>query len=152
MRNRISGGAGNEQLRGRDGNDTLYGDNRTASAIGGSDILIGGAGKGSLTGGAGNDIFRFMAASDSVVGANADIITDFDDAGDDRIDVSALFGPAITYRHSAAFTAAGQVRINDIAGVDLIVQVNTGGTLAADVEIRLSNTTLASMAASDFVL
>ena len=69
-----------------------------------------------MTGGANNDIFRFAATSHSVVGVNADVITDFDDFGDDRIDVSALFGPAMTYRHNLAFTAAGQVRINDIAG------------------------------------
>ena len=59
---------------------------------------------------------------------------------------------ALAYRHNLAFTAAGQVRINDIAGADLIVEVNTGGTLAADMQIRLTGTTLASMAASDFFL
>jgi hypothetical protein len=42
------------------------------------------------------------------------------------------------------------VRINDIAGPDLLVQVNTGGTLAADMQIRLTGTNLASMTASDF--
>ena len=52
--------------------------------------------------------------------------------------MSALFGPAMTYRHNGAFTAAGQVRINDIAGADVLVEVNTGGTLAADFAIRLA--------------
>ena len=80
------------------------------------------------------------------------MILDFDDSGNDRIDLSALFGPAMTYRHNLAFTAAGQVRINDVAGADVIVEVNTGGTLAADMQIRLTNTTLASMTASDFLL
>ena len=63
-----------------------------------------------------------------------------------------LFGPALTYRHNGAFTAAGQLRINDIAGADLLVEVNTGGSLAADFAIRLTATTLGSMTASDFIL
>ena len=58
----------------------------------------------------------------------------------------------MTYRHNGAYTAAGQVRINDVAGADLLVEVNTGGTLAADFAVRLTNTTLASMTATDFVL
>jgi serralysin len=106
----------------------------------------------SATGGAGSDIFRFAVKTHSVVGANADIITDFDGSGNDRIDLSALFGPAMTYRHNLAFTKAGQVRINDIAGADVLVEVNTGGTPAADMQIRLTGTTLASMTATDFYL
>ena len=105
-----------------------------------------------MTGGGGNDIFRYLAISHSPIGAGADVIPDFDDIGNDRIDVSTLFGPAMTYRHNLGFTAAGQVRINDVAGADVIVEVNTGGTLAADVQIRLTGTTLASMTATDFLL
>jgi Ca2+-binding RTX toxin-like protein len=144
--NILSGGAGNDTLTGNGGNDTLKGDAH-------NDILIGGPGKDLLVGGTGSDIFRFAAKTHSVVGVNADRILDFDD-GDagDRIDVSALFGAAMTYRHNLAFTGAGQVRINDIAGADVIVEVNIGGTLAPDFSIRLVNTTLASMNASDFVL
>ena len=95
---------------------------------------------------------RGLLEPDEPVGVGADVILDFDDFGEDRIDVSALFGPTMTYRHNLAFTAAGQVRVNDIAGADLLVEVNTGGTLAADLAIRLTATTLASMAATDFVL
>ena len=77
---------------------------------------------------------------------NADVISDFDDFGDDRIDVAALFGPTMAYLHDLDFTAAGQVRINDIAGPAVLVEVNTGGTLAADFAIRLNGTSLGSMA------
>ena len=63
-----------------------------------------------MTGGGHNDIFRFGATSHSVVGVRADVIIDFDDFGDDRIDVSALFGAPMAYRHNLGFTAAGQVR------------------------------------------
>jgi hypothetical protein len=72
--------------------------------------------------------------------------------GNDRIDVSGLFGPKMQYIHAAAFTKAGQVRINDVVGPDVIVEVNTGGSLAADFAIRLSKTALSSMSAGDFIL
>ena len=145
LANVVTGNAGNNILNAGAGNDTLNG-------FLGSDTLIGNLGKDTSTGGGGNDIFRHLATIHSPVGAGADVILDFDDSNDDRIDVSALFGPAMIYRHNLAFTAAGQVRINDVAGADVIVEVNTGGTLAADMQIRLTNTTLASMTGSDFLL
>ena len=73
-------------------------------------------------------------------------------SGNDTIDLAAVYGGVLAYRHNGAFTAAGQVRINDIAGADVIVEVNTGGTLAADMQIRLTGTILASMTSTDFVL
>ena len=145
LANKITGNTGNNTLDGGLGNDTLLGG-------AGNDILIGNAGKDMHTGGANNDIFRFLNKAHSVVGANADVISDFDDFGNDTIDVSALFGPKMIYRHNGAFTGAGQLRITDIAGPDLLVQVNTGGSLAADFAIRLAGTTLGSMTASDFIL
>ena len=120
----------NNVITGNNFNNTLSGGQRQRHAARWRQrLLIGNLGKDTMTGGANNDIFRFAATSHSVVGVNADVITDFDDFGDDRIDVSALFGPAMTYRHNVAFTAAGQVRINDIAGADVLVEVNTGGSL-----------------------
>lgn len=145
LANIISGNNAANTLSGGVGNDTLTG-------LGGNDVLIGGAGRDLCTGGAGNDIFRLAAASDSPAGSGRDVFTDFDDSGDDRIDFSAVYGGTLTYRHNLAFTGAGQVRINDIAGADVIVEVNTGGTLAADIQVTLTATTLASMSASDFVL
>jgi Ca2+-binding RTX toxin-like protein len=159
----FEGGEGNDTLTSNGGIDRLFGQGGMDTLNGGigndilnsgadADILIGGVGKDQLTGGGGNDTFRFTSKTHSLVGANADRIYDFDDAGNDRIDISALFGPAMVYRHGLAFTGAGQVRINDVAGADVIVEVNTGGTLAPDFAIRLVGTTLASMTASDFVL
>jgi Ca2+-binding RTX toxin-like protein len=112
---------------------------------------LGGLGKDTLIGGAGDDRFWFTSLAHSLVAAS-DVITDFDDFSNDRIDVSALFGPTLTYRHNLAFTAAGQIRINDIVGADVLVEVNTGGTLAPDFAIRLAATILASMTVTDFVL
>jgi Ca2+-binding RTX toxin-like protein len=151
---RLNGGSGNDTLLGNGGNDLLTGGsgNDTMSGGSGNDILIGNAGRDISTGGSGDDTFRFLSTSDSPVGASRDVIQDFDDSGNDRIDLSAVFGGTLSYRHDGAFTAAGQVRINDVAGPDVLVEVNTGGSLAADMQIRLSATTLASMTASDFLL
>jgi len=44
------------------------------------------------------------------------------------------------------------VRINDIAGADLIVEVNACGSLAADMQVRPTATAQGSMATSDFIL
>jgi hypothetical protein len=57
----------------------------------------------------------------------------------------------MTYLHDDAFTAAGQVRVQ-AAGTAVVVEINTAGTGGAESEITLANTTLASMAASDFIL
>jgi serralysin len=141
----LTGSAVGNYLNGGAGHDTI-------DALGGADALHGGTGRDVMTGGLGNDRFDFSAATESIVGAGADVITDFDDGGDDRIDLSELFGPAMAYRGTAAFTAVGQVRINDIAGADLLVEVNLAGTLAADMQIRLTATNVSAMAASDFFL
>jgi Ca2+-binding RTX toxin-like protein len=152
----LYGDAGNDTIFGNGGNDLLDGGANSDTLQGGdgNDVLIGGAGRDMLTGGAGNDTFRFLGKTHSPHGAQRDIIMDFDAVGqgNDRIDVSRLFGPKMTYIHNAAFSAAGQVRINDIPGDDVIVEVNTGGSLAADFSVRLKATTLASMNAGDFVL
>ena len=126
-----------------------------------ADVLTGSAlgnwfdargGKDTMTGGGADDTFRFKNTSDSVVGANADVITDFDDFGNDKIDLASVYGGVLVYKHNAIFNGVGQVRINDIAGPDLLVEVNTGGSFAADMQIRLVNTTLLSMTSTDFVL
>ena len=72
--NILTGNAGNDTLKGNGGNDILLGG-------AGNDFLEGGAGKDTQTGGAGNDTFRYTAITQSAVGANADIINDFDKAG-----------------------------------------------------------------------
>ncbi|HTV68333.1 MAG TPA: tandem-95 repeat protein [Rhizobiaceae bacterium] len=150
---RLFGLGGNDRLTGNAGNDTLDGGIGNDTLVGGAgnDILIGGAGRDTLTGGSGNDTFRFLNKAHSS-GANTDVIMDFDDGGSgDRIDVSALFGPKMAYINTAAFTAAGQVRAVQ-AGADVLVQVNTGGSLAADLIIRLKATAIAAMGADDFIL
>jgi Ca2+-binding RTX toxin-like protein len=113
--------------------------------------LTGLAGKDILTGNSGNDTFVYTLASDSH-GATLDVIKDFDDHGNDRIDLSALFSGTLVYKGIGAITGAHQIHIHDIAGPDVLVEVNLSGSLAPEVIIRLANTTAASMTASDFVL
>ncbi|MBP2302235.1 hypothetical protein [Azospirillum picis] len=72
----LSGGAGNDYLSGGAGNDWLVGGD-------GSDVLVGGIGADTLTGGAGADLFAFGSRS------GADVITDFDAAGGDRLQIGA---------------------------------------------------------------
>ena len=96
--------------------------------------------------------FVYQVQADSLAGATCDIIMDFDDVGNDRINLAGVFGPALVYRGAAAFNGVGQVRINDIAGPDLIVEVNLSGNTAPEMQIYLQGTTLAMMGVDDFLL
>ena len=127
------GGLGNDYLSGNAGSDTLWGE-------AGNDIVEGGAGTDYLYGGADNDRFIFRATSETLVGAGRDVIYDLDDAGNDYLDFSLMPG-ITTFIGTASFTAAGQVRAIQ-SGAHVLVQVNTGGTTAADAEVLLYNTTL----------
>ncbi|GAB3469988.1 hypothetical protein GCM10027398_19210 [Azotobacter salinestris] len=96
-----------EILVGHGGDDRLHG-------AGGDDLLDGGLGRDSLIGGTGADLFRFTALEDSYRTDSegfSDLILDFD-AGEDRIDLSAL-----------GFTDLG-----DGHGGTLAVWVNEAGT------------------------
>ncbi|HTV68505.1 MAG TPA: hypothetical protein VMF90_08215 [Rhizobiaceae bacterium] len=114
-----------------------------------NDVWVGGAGADEATGNGGNDVFRFNAISESTVAA-PDRILDF--FGGDKINVSALQGPALVYRGTGAFTNTGQLRIVDVAGPDVVVQVNTVGGLGADFAIRIVDVMLAEITKTDFIL
>ena len=74
----LSGGAGNDYISGGAGNDILIGGD-------GDDILMGGTGDDTLTGGTGADQFVWKAGH-----TGNDVITDFNAAQGDRIDLSDL--------------------------------------------------------------
>jgi hypothetical protein len=115
--------------------------------------LFGQVGQDVLQGGAGNDKFSYQTASHSQTVATGDFINDFDDSGDDRIDLGAVYGPALAYIGTGAFTAIGQVRIFDVAGPDLVVEVNLdGNTATTEMQITLVNTVVGQMGADDFLL
>ena len=76
----LIGGAGQDQLDGRDGDDTLLGGDGNDRLWGGegSDRLEGGAGADRLDGGAGDDILTGGLGVDSFIfSGGADLITDF---------------------------------------------------------------------------
>jgi serralysin len=109
----VIGSAGADQIRG----------NEVAN------VLEGGAGNDVLTGGGGNDNFVFRS------GFGLDRITDFDDAGDDKI----VFSTAVFADWTAVQNAM------TASGADVVI------TLDAADKITLVGTTLASMTQSDFL-
>jgi Ca2+-binding RTX toxin-like protein len=144
----LTGSAGANVLTGNAGANTLTGN-------GGGDTFVGLGGLDTLVGGSGADRFRFLAPSDSAVGANRDVIQGFSAAGGDRIDVAAIDAngalagdPAFVFRGTAAFTGAGQLRY-DVAGADVILQGKIAGGAAA-FEIRVAGVN--ALAAGDFLL
>jgi hypothetical protein len=141
----IVGNAANNFLSGLAGNDTLVG-------LGGNDTLIGGTGRDVSTGGTGDDIFDYNTQGDSPANIFLrDHITDFDDLGNDRIDLSGVSPVVLTYRSFLPFTGINQVRVA-AAGADVIVEVNLAGGTAPEMQIQLDNTSLFSMTITDFIL
>jgi Ca2+-binding RTX toxin-like protein len=140
----IIGLAGADSLVGRDGADRIFGD-------AGADTIIGGAGADTLTGGADADIFVYSNGTTGL-GAAADVITDFQAGMGEVLNLSAIDADSVlagnqafVFIGSAAFSALGQVRF---AGG--VLQANTTGTLAADMEILLTG--VVSLTAADLVL
>jgi len=131
-----SGGGGNDKITGNDIDNDLRGNagNDVISGGGGNDLLVGGAGKDTLTGGGGGDTFGYMLASDSGVGANRDVITDF--AEGDRIDLTAAGGR--TFIGNQLFSGtAGQVRVVTLTG-QTIVELDKNGDRLADFQLELT--------------
>jgi Ca2+-binding RTX toxin-like protein len=137
LNNIITGGAGTDSLSGGNGRDTL----------------VGGGGRDTLTGGSGADTFRFLLASDSGRGTNADVISGFSRSQGDRIDLAAIDArpgtvgdDAFSYIGSSAFSgAAGQLRYS---GGYLMADLD--GDRTSDFELRLSS--VWSLSNSDFLL
>jgi len=147
---RLTGDGSNTRLFGGAGNDLLYGG-------GGYDTLTGGPGADTMSGGDLGDYFCFDSVADMGLGAGKrDVITDFGTG--DHLDFSAIDADpvkagdqAFTFlgTRGAAFTASGQIRW-DLIDTDgngqldaTLVQINYGGSLAADYEVLLLNRTAA---------
>ncbi len=151
---------GIENLSGSNlGGDILTG-NAGANVLqgwGGDDVLIGGAGKDTLTGGAGLDRIYFTALGDSVVGANADVVTDFSQAQDDEIDVSMIDADTgAAGNQSFSFIGAnlysgvaGQLRFAIANGVTTIAG-DVNGDAVSDFHITLTGSI--ALVAGDFFL
>jgi Ca2+-binding RTX toxin-like protein len=117
-----------------------------------ANILVGDAGDDILTGGGGADLFAYRDSS-----AGHDLITDFNAAEGDRIDLSAidphpesLERDPFSFIGSAAFSGtAGEVRAEEGSG-GWDVSVDVDGDGAADFSIHV--VTAAPVTAADFVL
>jgi Ca2+-binding RTX toxin-like protein len=150
---------GIENLSGSQGQDTLVGDGSANALQGwnGSDSLVGAGGKDTLAGGAGDDRFVYGGVAQSVVGADADRVTDFSHTQGDKIDLSAIDASieaagdqAFSFIGNALYSGvAGQLRYAVAGGVTTIAgDVDGNGT--SDFHIQLTGTI--ALVAGDFVL
>jgi Ca2+-binding RTX toxin-like protein len=121
--------------------------------------IWGNAGRNRIAGNGGVDILKGYGGNDTFIFANIqhsnpgsyDFIQDFEDYGDDdTIDLSGFVG-TLSFIGSGAFTGLNQVRAYQ-SGSHVIVQINTIHTTTADGHFVLTNTQLANVTASDFIL
>jgi Ca2+-binding RTX toxin-like protein len=150
-----SGGNGLE-VYGEAGNDVLIGGSQGDGLIGGSggDYLYGGLGKDELIGGAERDFFDFNSIAESKVGANHDLILDFE-RGIDEIDLAGIDAKsgggnqAFKFIGTQAFHhVKGELHYKDL-GASCLVQGDVNGDGKADFEILVN---AASLSAGDFTL
>jgi Ca2+-binding RTX toxin-like protein len=124
---------------------------QTLQGNAGANRLTGKGGADILVGLAGNDTFIFGGLGDMGVGSLRDTIQDFEDRGDDDTIHLGGFAGTLTFIGDSAFTGLNQVRAIQ-SGSHVLIQINATGDTAVDAEIRLVNTTLSQVTASDFVL
>ncbi len=156
---RIDGGSGNDRLAGGVGNDTLLGgaDNDTLSGGAQNDLMLGGLGRDILTGDAGADLFDFNSSTESGLGPLRDVVRDFT-AGEDRLDLSQIDAQAtlggnqtFAFIGTNRFNAEGQIRVVQV-GSSTILQINTAGTNAAEMQVVLQNVVATDLGLLDFIL
>jgi hypothetical protein len=144
---KLSGGAGNDELSSWDGNDVLDGGT-------GNDWLEGNDGADTLTGGTGSDTFWF-GDMDSV-GTTLDTITDFV-SGADKIDLSWFGYSGSNYGEEVAGVAAansalagGITIVFDTTTKQLYVDADGSGVLDAN-DLVINMTGVTNLSATDFV-
>ena len=171
-----SGGSGDDVLLGNSAANTLTGNDGDDFLLGrdGNDILRGGDGLDVATLGSGNDVFVAEIGATKIATKagtmSVDIVTDFDAAGNDLIDLSGLdqeftFNGTsanknagdLTYKtytsvngaeNALGFDIDGQLGASDISGPVTVVYGNVDGG-APDFMIVLLGT--ANVAADDFI-
>jgi Ca2+-binding RTX toxin-like protein len=163
------GGLGDDRIEGYygslayggDGNDTLFyskkmfgeaGNDTLQGYYGNNETFVGGLGADKITTQGGKDVVEYYTLTESGVGAgNRDIITDFDTTSGDVIDLYRL-ASGLSYISAKAFDGGkNQVRLDIQAANQItVVQVDTDGDKAADMEIELTG--IKVLVADDFVL
>ncbi|WP_395674866.1 beta strand repeat-containing protein [Inquilinus sp.] len=145
-----NGGKGGDFLIGGAGANVLNG-------FEGNDVLDGRAGRDMLGGGIGADRFAFISVGDSVVGANADRITDFSRAHGDKIDLSGI-DASTKAAGNQAFSFIGTALYHHVAGELRFAQSGGTTTIAGDVngdgtsDFQIVLTGTVALTAADFVL
>ncbi len=166
---KLIGNADANVLTGSDGNDELIG-------LAGADVLNGGSGLDTLKGGLDADIFMFTAITDSSdVGTSAkgvDVITDFQRAEGDRINLRALLADTITLEKTFSFlgndplkpltggaAGVGQLRYDVVDGNAVIIgdtSSTTGAVSSTNValyyDFKIIVQGVTTLDASDFFL
>jgi Ca2+-binding RTX toxin-like protein len=157
----VTGTTGAETLTGSGDIDMIFGlgGNDTLNGAGGNDTLTGGLGKDMLTGGLGADTFDFNIKTESMKGANHDVIMDFSHVEGDHIDVhdiDAKKGPG-----NQDFKFIGAQSFHHKTGELHFVKHGTFVTVEGDIDgngtdfqIEVHNLTnnLHSLAKGDFIL
>lgn len=157
----LDGGTGNDLVSGQLGDDSLVGDDGDDVIFGqdGADTMYGGAGRDVLTGGGADfdvDVFEYNSIADSTVGANRDVIRDFEQ-GFDVIDLSGVDAQqfvggdqAFDFIGSSGFSgSAGELRAVTI-GNKTVIQADVDGNGTSDMDILLNGAI--TLTAADFVL
>ena len=155
----IDGGSGDDEIKGSNGDDIIDGGTGNDTIFGGkdNDTITGGSGLDTMRGDIGADIFVFDDGHFSgLTAGTADLITDFDQAENDIIDLSlvdAILGggdDAFTFIGNAAFSGtAGEVRFEQSGGVTMIF-MDTNGNGNPNLAIALSG--LITLTEADFIL
>jgi Ca2+-binding RTX toxin-like protein len=158
LANTLSGSGGSDTLSGLDGDDVIRGNIGRDIILGGNgeDLLDGGAGKDTMTGGADRDVFQFRTGDTANTRTFADIITDFDQGQNERIqlvgiDANDNLGGIQSFEWIAtnAFSnTAGEMRFEQVGG-DTFIEGDTNGDGVADLVIRLTG--LYNLTANDII-
>lgn len=155
----IQGQAGNDIAKGGLGNDALYGQGGNDNLDGGAgtDAIFGGLGRDLLSGGADRDFFLYETVNDSIPGASADTIFDFEHGIDlmsvDFIDanINVTGDQAFRFIGNNNFSGAGQIKSHwDAAQNATVLEFNTDSDAAAEMMIKLSGHI--NVSSLDFIL
>ena len=157
----IKGGQFATTVNAGDGADVIRTGNLVDTIDGGigNDKIAGRGGADILTGGAGSDTFRYVLASDSGLGVNADHITDFA-IGTDKLAFRALDPDLVTpgvqsfaFIDTQAFHATGAAEIHYAnSGADLLVEADLNGDGIADMQIFLNGLAGQTLTGLDFLI
>jgi Ca2+-binding RTX toxin-like protein len=154
-RDRLSGGSGDDTQFGRGSKDRLDGGSGNDILDGGlgNDILHGGLGNDLLTGGSGFDRFSFDSVAECGLGPTRDVITDFLQSDNEKIDLTSIDANA-SVAGDQAFTFIGE---NSFTGAVAELHFSGGicrgdidGDGRADFELQVLGPS--SMQTTDFVL